>query len=76
MQSDLTGMLTAIAADEDFQLAADKFRRSFAPGFVQTPPVQPGSPNREDEKTTEAELSVKELSWRSMDYRAPAPGRL
>ena len=55
LAADLTGMLTAIAADEDFQLAADKFRRSFAPGFVQTPPVQPGSPNREDEKTTEPE---------------------
>ena len=55
LAADLTGMLTAIADDEDFQLAADKFRRSFAPGFVQTPPVQPGSPNREDEKTTEPE---------------------
>ena len=55
LAADLTGMLTAIDADEEFHLAADKFRRSFAPNFVQTPSVQPDSPNEEDEKTTEAE---------------------
>ena len=34
LAADLTGMLTAIADDADFQLAADKFRRAFAPSFV------------------------------------------
>ena len=57
LAADLTGMLTAIADDEDFQLAADKFRRSFAPSFVHTLPREQGSPAREDEKTTRAEGS-------------------
>jgi len=55
LAADLTGMLTAIAEDQDFQLAAEKFRRSFAPGFVPTPGIQPGSTSRDNEKTTEPE---------------------
>ena len=53
LAADLTGLLMAIADEEDFRLAADKFRRSFARGIVQTPPVQPSSANRADENTTE-----------------------
>ncbi len=33
LAADLTGMLGAIDSEEDFRLAADKFRRSFAPDF-------------------------------------------
>jgi len=33
LAADLTGMLTAMDHEEDFVLAADKFRRSFAPDF-------------------------------------------
>ena len=40
LAADLTGMLMAIDFDKDFCLAADKFRRSFAPDFVQSPPVR------------------------------------
>ena len=53
LAADLTGMLTAIAGDEDFQLAADKFRRSFAPSFVQARPAKPDSRSRGDEKTVD-----------------------
>ena len=49
LAADLTGMLMAVDADEDFRLAADKFRRSFAPDFVQPTVIQPDSPD-EDEK--------------------------
>ena len=53
LAADLTGMLTAIADDEDFQLAADKFWRSFAPSFVQVRPGKPDSRSRSDEKTVD-----------------------
>lgn len=33
LAADLTGMLVAIDSEEDFKLATDKFRRSFAPDF-------------------------------------------
>ena len=42
---DLTGMLTTIEANEDFPLAADKFRRSFARGFALPPWAQVGLTN-------------------------------
>ena len=54
LAADLTGMLTAIHADKEFSLNADKFRRSFAPDFVQARSVQSDSPNGEGEKTAEA----------------------
>ena len=38
LAADLTGMLTAINAEQDFCLAVDKFRRSHAPKF-ELPPV-------------------------------------
>lgn len=55
LAADLTGMLMAIDAEEEFHLAADKFRRSFAPDFVQIPSVQPDAPGGEDETATETE---------------------
>ena len=59
LAADLTGMMTAIAEDQDFQLAAEKFRRSFAPGFIPTP-VEPGSTSRENEKATEPEDNLSQ----------------
>ncbi len=55
LSADLTGMLMAIDADEEFRLAADKFRRSFAPDFVHMPVAQSGEPDGEVEKTTNAD---------------------
>ena len=53
LAADLTGMLMAIDADEEFLLAADKFRRSFASDFVHTPSVQPDTRSGEHETTAE-----------------------
>ena len=55
LAADLTGMLMAIDVDEDFRLAADKFKRSFASDFVQSPLVQPGPPDEAGEKAGEPE---------------------
>ena len=43
LAADLTGMLGAIGNRSDFLLAADKFRRSFAPGFELPEGFRPGS---------------------------------
>ena len=53
LAADLTGMLMTIDVDEDFRLAADKFRRSYASDFVQIPPAQPDPPGEADEKVAE-----------------------
>ena len=55
LAADLTGMLMAIDIDEDFRLAAEKFRRSFVPDFVQPPPVQTNPPDEDDGKAAETE---------------------
>ena len=41
LAADLTGMLTAIDFEQDFRLAADKFRRSHAPRFELPPEFRP-----------------------------------
>ena len=53
LAADLTGMLMTIDVDEDFRLAADKFRRSYASDFVQVPPTQPDAPGEAEEKAAE-----------------------
>ena len=53
LAADLTGMLMAIDVDDDFRLAADKFRRSYASDFVQSPPAQPVPLGDADAKVVE-----------------------
>ena len=69
LAADLTGMLMAIDFDKDFCLAVDKFRRSFAPDFVQSPPVRPDSPNEDDEKAvhTSHETSLEGSGHHKVD---------
>ena len=55
LAADLTGMLMAIDVDKDFRLAAEKFKRSFAPDFIQLPLVQTESPGEADEEAVELE---------------------
>ena len=53
LAADLTGMLIAIDAPEDFDLAVDKFRRSFAPSF--TVPIPGADSSTDDDAMSEVE---------------------
>ena len=53
LAADLTGMLIAIDDPEDFDLAVDKFRRSFAPSFILPSPGADSS--TDDDAVSEVE---------------------
>ena len=83
LAADLTGMLGAIDSPSDFSLAADKFRRAFAPDFQLPPESQngvdddevPDSGYEQGKLPDAAETPLVEQKQTSMGESAPQASR-